>query len=144
MSWITGIARSTTGRGLAELRGTSPPEAGRGQVRRRGAGRPALIDSDPTLLGDLVDLVELSTRGDPMAPLKWTAKSVRKLAAELGSLGHRISHTVVGELPHRLGYSLQANRKTIHSTATGITLFDPILRVRRDKFRTGPNAPSVI
>ena len=82
MSWITGIARSTTGRGLAELRGTSPPEAGRGQVRRRGAGRPALIDSDPTLLGDLVDLVEPSTRGDPMAPLKWTAKSVRKLAAE--------------------------------------------------------------
>jgi hypothetical protein len=81
-------------------------------MRRKGAGRPALVDKDPTLLEDLVDLVEPSTRGDPTAPLKWTAKSLRKLAAELGELGHRISRSVVGELLHGLGYSLQANRKT--------------------------------
>ena len=56
--------------------------------------------------------MEPSTRGDPTAPLKWTAKSLRKLAAELGGLGHRISRSVVGELLHGLGYSLQANRKT--------------------------------
>jgi transposase len=112
VSRITGIARSTIGRGLAELRGTSPPEAEPGQMRRKGAGRPALVDKDPTLLEDLANLVEPSTRGDPTAPLKWTAKSLRKLAAELGSLGHRISPNVVGELLHRLGYSLQANRKT--------------------------------
>lgn len=112
VSRITGIARSTIGRGLAELRGTSPPEAEPGQLRRRGAGRTALIDKDPTLLEDLVALVEPSTRGDPTAPLKWTAKSLRKLAAELGGLGHRISRNVVGELLHGLGYSLQANRKT--------------------------------
>jgi transposase len=112
VSRINGIARSTIGRGLAELRGTSPPEVEPGQMRRKGAGRPALIDKDPTLLEDLVALVEPSTRGDPTAPLKWTAKSLRKLAAELGSLGHRISRSVVGELLHGLGYSLQANRKT--------------------------------
>ena len=112
MSRITGIARSTIGRGLAELRGTSAPEAEPGQMRRKGAGRPTLVDSDPTLLEDLVALVEPSTRGDPTAPLKWTAKSLRKLAAELGALGHRISRNVVGELLHGLGYSLQANRKT--------------------------------
>ena len=68
VSRITGIARSTIGRGLAELRGTSPPEATSGRVRRKGAGRPALVDSDPTLLEDLVALVEPSTRGDPQAP----------------------------------------------------------------------------
>jgi transposase len=112
VSRITGIARSTIGRGLAELRGTSPPEATPGRVRRKGAGRPALVDSDPTLLEDLVALVEPSTRGDPMAPLKWTAKSLRRLSAELGRLGHRISPNVVGEVLHGLGYSLQANRKT--------------------------------
>ncbi|RAI45324.1 ISAzo13 family transposase [Rhodoplanes roseus] len=112
VSRITGIARSTIGRGLAELRGTSPPEATPGRVRRKGAGRPALVDSDSTLLEDLVALVEPSTRGDPMAPLKWTAKSLRRLSAELGRLGHRISPNVVGEVLHGLGYSLQANRKT--------------------------------
>src|SRR4249919_2748139 len=71
VSRITGIARSTIGRGLAELRGEAEPEAAPGRVRRKGAGRPA----DPTLLGDLAALVEPTTRGDPMAPLRWTAKS---------------------------------------------------------------------
>jgi len=47
-----------------------------------------------------------------MSPLRWTSKSLRKLAAELRELGHKISHTLVGELLKRLGFSLQANRKT--------------------------------
>ena len=59
---ITGIARSTIGRGLAELRGEAEPEAAPGRVRRKGAGRPALVDADPTLLGDLAALVEPTTR----------------------------------------------------------------------------------
>ena len=113
---ITGIARGTIGRGLAELRGEAEPEAAPGRVRRKGAGRPALVDADPTLLGDLAGLVEPTTRGDPMAPLLWTAKSLRNLAAELHGLGHRISHNVVGDLLRHLGYSLQANRKTREGT----------------------------
>jgi hypothetical protein len=47
-----------------------------------------------------------------MSPLRWSCKGLRKLAAELRALGHRISHTVVGELLTREGFSLQANRKT--------------------------------
>jgi transposase len=116
VSRITGIARSTIGRGLAELRGEAEPEAAPGRVRRKGAGRPALVDADPTLLGDLAGLVEPTTRGDPMAPLLWTAKSLRNLAAELHGFGHRISHNVVGDLLRHLGYSLQANRKTREGT----------------------------
>src|SRR6478736_5033893 len=46
---ITGIARSTIGRGLAELCGaTDVPPAGR--VRRPGAGRKPLTETDPSLL----------------------------------------------------------------------------------------------
>ena len=116
VSRITGIARSTIGRGLAELRGEAEPEAAPGRVRRKGAGRPALVDADPTLLGDLAGLVEPTTRGDPMAPLLWTAKSLRNLAAELRGLGHSISHNVVADLLRHLGYSLQANRKTREGT----------------------------
>ena len=116
VSRITGIARSTIGRGLAELRGEAEPEAAPGRVRRKGAGRPALVDADPALLGDLAALVEPTTRGDPTAPLRWTAKSLRNLAAELRGLGHRISHNVVADLLRDLGYSLQANQKTREGT----------------------------
>jgi hypothetical protein len=110
VSRITGLARSTIGRGLAELRGGVVAELGR--VRRSGAGRKRLATQDATLLEDLRLLVEPTTRGDPQAPLLWTAKSLRHLAAGLQALGHRIGHNVVGDLLREMGYSLQANRKT--------------------------------
>jgi hypothetical protein len=69
------------------------------------------------LLGDLQALVEPATRGDPMAPLLWVAKSVRNLAAALQAQGHRIGHNVVAKLLRELGYSLQANRKTLEGTS---------------------------
>lgn len=113
---ITGIARSTIDRGLAELRGEAEPDAAPDRVRRKGGGRRPLVVTDPTLLTDLKDLVEPTTRGDPTAPLLWTAKSLRNLAAGLRELGHRIGHNVVADLLRDLGYSLQANRKTREGT----------------------------
>jgi hypothetical protein len=56
------------------------------------------------------------TRGDPESPLRWTSKSVRKLAEELGRLGHQVSHRLVAELLHELDYSLQANRKVLEGS----------------------------
>jgi hypothetical protein len=106
----TGIARSTIGRGLSELRSEEPEADGR--VRRPGAGRKPLIESDASLLDDLRALIEPETRGDPQSPMLWTCKSVRKLSQSLCAMGHRIGRTVVGQLLHKLGYSLQANRKT--------------------------------
>jgi transposase len=110
VSEITGVARSTIGRGLVELREgeTTQPD----RVRRPGGGRKPLTAKDPALLDDLRRLVEPSTRGDPEQPLLWTAKSLRKLAAGLRELGHQIGHNLVGDLLRQLGYSLQANRKT--------------------------------
>jgi len=105
----TGIARSTIGRGLIDLRSDEPETAER--VRRPGAGRKALSATDTSLLDDLRGLVEPQTRGDPQSPLKWTCKSLRKLSAALRDMGHQVGRTVVGELLHALGYSLQANRK---------------------------------
>ena len=113
---ITGLARSTIGRGLAELRGEAAPVAPH-RVRREGGGRKALVVTDATLLADLKELVEPAMRGDPMAPLLWTAKSLRNLAAGLRGLGHRICHTVVADLLREMGYSLQANRKTREGTS---------------------------
>jgi transposase len=106
----TGIARSTIGRGLIELRSEAVMLSER--VRRPGAGRKPLIEMDASLLEDLRGLVEPATRGDPQSALIWTCKSLRKLSASLRDLGHRVGRTVVGQLLHELGYSLQANRKT--------------------------------
>jgi transposase len=106
----TGIAETTIRRGRRELASDQPPEAGR--VRRRGAGRKPLTETDPTLLEDLERLVDDTSRGDPEAPLRWTAKSLRTLACELRSQGHKISAASVAPLLRRLGYSLQANAKT--------------------------------
>lgn len=113
---VTGMARSTIDRGLAELRGETLTAAAPDRIRREGGGRKALVVTDPTLLSDLKYLVEPTTRGDPMAPLLWTAKSLRRLTAGLRGLGHRICHNVVGDLLRDMGYSLQANRKTREGT----------------------------
>ena len=112
----TGIARSTIGYGLQELRGAAPDSALRG-IRRKGAGRKPLTETDPTLLTDLEKLVDPATRGDPMSPVKWTSKSLRHLAAALCSMGHRVGHDVVGTLLKTLGYSLQGNRKTLEGSS---------------------------
>jgi hypothetical protein len=111
VSRVTRIAASTIGRGLKELDApeTSPPPD---RVRRPGGGRKPLTETDPRLLDDLNALVDSDARGDPMSPLRWTCKSLRRLAGELRKLGHEISHTVVGELLKKLDFSLQANRKT--------------------------------
>ena len=107
---ITGIAASTIGRGLDELAQNVGLETGR--LRRPGGGRKPLVAKDPGLLPALLALVEPTARGDPMSAMRWTCRSLRRLAAELTALGHPVSHTVVGELLTQQKFSLQANRKT--------------------------------
>lgn len=82
-----------------------------GRLRRPGGGRKAVTQSQPTLLADLERLVNPLTRGDPERPLRWTCKSVRRLAAELRGQGHAVGPSKTAELLHRLGYSLQSHRK---------------------------------
>jgi hypothetical protein len=107
---VTGMSRTTMHQGLAELDEESlAPD----RSRRPGAGRKRVQDTDPTILKDLQSVVDPSTRGDPMSPLRWTCKSTRELAGALQKMGHAASHTVVAELLRSLGYSLQANMKTL-------------------------------
>jgi hypothetical protein len=114
VSRATGMARSTIGRALVELRDGARLDDSR--VRRAGGGRKPLSETDASLLDDLRRLVDPATRGDPESPLLWTSKSLRKLAEGLRGIGHAIGHNLVGNLLRKLGYSLQANRKTREGT----------------------------
>ena len=112
---ITAVARAagaswqTVADGVAELEsGQVVPE---GRVRRAGAGRKKLAETDPGLLPALVGLVEDSTRGDPQSPLVWTTKSAKNLAGELARQGHRCSPQTAWRLLHEQGFSTQANAK---------------------------------
>jgi hypothetical protein len=82
------------------------------EIRRSGAGRKRVETVDQTLLNDLESLVEPTTRGDPQSPLRWTCKSVNKLAEQLQKMGHQVCAKTVYTLLRSMDYSLQSNRKT--------------------------------
>jgi hypothetical protein len=109
-SRATGIARSTIGRGLKDL---TDPDTLPGVVRRPGSGRPALTETDPTLLENLGRLLEPATMGDPMRPLLWVSKSHAKLAEALCEMGHKITKSSIPKLLGLLKYRRQVNRKTL-------------------------------
>ncbi len=103
------MSRSTVTTGAKEVdTGAALPTE---RVRRPGGGRKRNIDKDPDLVLELDELVSPESRGDPMSPLRWTLKSTYTLAAALRAKGFEIGATLVGELLHQMGYSLQATAK---------------------------------
>ena len=111
----TGMSRQAISRGIEELK--VPAGTRHGGIRRPGGGRKKTVDTDPTLKEDLEKLINPTERGDPGSPLRWTSKSVRHLAEELKRMGHEVSHRIVADLLHSLGYSLQANCKTLEGAS---------------------------
>lgn len=81
--------------------------------RRPGGGRKSVVEEHPQLLSTLERIVDPATRGDPMAPLKWTSKSLSHIGSELSQQGYAISTTTVRKLlQEELDYSLQGLQKT--------------------------------
>ena len=117
ISWVsraTGLSRTTIQAGLYLLEESESTKTAKKstRIREEGGGRKLLEEKDAMLLDDLESLVEPMTLGSPESPLKWTNKSVAKLAETLNAGGHRISPKSVYNLLLSLGYSLQSNRKT--------------------------------
>jgi transposase len=107
------MSRTTITKAVGELRrrGALMPAA-MGRIRREGAGRKPVEESDPEVKKLIVGIVEETTADDPMSLLRWTSKSLRTIAEELARRGHRIDTVTVGRCLRDLGYSLQANIKT--------------------------------
>jgi hypothetical protein len=111
---LTGMSRPTIYKGAAELRAKRrvlSPEAGR--IRQVGGGRKRVEEVEPALKKELARIVEETTAGDPMSLLKWTAKSTRTIAEELSRRGHAVSAVTVARCLYDMGYSLQANVKSL-------------------------------
>lgn len=111
VSAATGISDRTIQTGICEL--DDPSAAAADRQRKLGGGRRRREDEQPELIQALERLVDSTSRGDPMSPLRWTCKSTRTLAKELGRQGIEVSSTKVGSLLRAQGYSLQANQKTV-------------------------------
>jgi hypothetical protein len=111
----TGASRKTIRRGMTELADNSA-ERSPDRVRAPGGGRKKAEVANPELVDVLDGLIEPETRGDPESPLRWTTKSTRHLAAELGGMGHSVSHDVVAKILHSLRYSLQGTRKKLEGS----------------------------
>jgi transposase len=115
VSRLTGMSRPAIYRGVAELRRPAGLRQA-GRIRGPGGGRKRIEETEPHVKRMLARLVEASTAGDPMSYLLWTNKSTRTLAEELERQGYAISHETVARCLRELGYSLQANVKTIEGT----------------------------
>jgi hypothetical protein len=101
--------------GERELRGEGQqePDVVMGRQRRSGGGRKTLASKHPEIVGAIGAIVDPSTRGDPMAPLKWTSKSLKKIQEELGRAGYKASTDAISKiLREHLGYTLQVLKKT--------------------------------
>ncbi len=107
----TGLSRDTVRAGLREIAGGPPARTAR--QRHSGGGRKALSEQNPQLRAALERKLDPVTRGDPMQALRWTCLSAAHLAEALQAEGHAVSERSVNRLLHALGYSLQANRKTL-------------------------------
>lgn len=111
----TGVSRRRIAEGIKQLR--QEERLGKGRTRRKGGGRKRIIEKDAALERDLDLLLDPCTRGDPESPLRWTSKSLRKLAGELSTMGHKIGKSAVAGILRKMGYSLQGNRKTLEGSS---------------------------
>src|SRR2546426_10754443 len=90
-----GVSLNTVKRGLKEREAGDNYQPGE-RIRKAGAGRKKLVQTDSTLLVDLER--EVDPKGDPMSLVRWTTKSLAHLVQALEVKGHRIRKSALAEL----------------------------------------------
>lgn len=110
-----GMSTQTVILGRRELR--SEPEGEPSGVKERqrapGGGRKRLVEDQPEIVPAIEKIVDPNTRGDPMAPLKWSSKSLSKIREELEGQGWSVSAKTISRILYQdLKYSLQGLQKS--------------------------------
>ena len=105
------LSKPTILKGIRELRGKRELVSEVGRVRQAGGGRKPIEEHDPEMTRLLEKVMDESTVGDPMSPLKWNSKSTYQIRQYLAGQGHAVSEDTIQRRLRRLDYSLQANRK---------------------------------
>jgi hypothetical protein len=113
---ITGVSQQMLREGIKEIDNPEIDILEAGRSRKSGGGRKPVWETQSGILDALKGILEAHTKGDPMRMLLWTNKSLRNLACELETQGFKVSYRVVGDMLKMLGYSLQANKKTLTVT----------------------------
>jgi transposase len=115
ISKLTGVSRVTINSGVLDLE-TIKKDANQklpsNRIRHKGGGRKKKTDLDDNIKKTVLEIVNPHTMGNPMNPLVWTSKSLRKIAVLVKEKGYNISHKLVGIILNEEGFSLQSNRKT--------------------------------
>ncbi|MEK8021174.1 MAG: ISAzo13 family transposase [Candidatus Parabeggiatoa sp.] len=116
VSRASNLTRPTIYRGIKELTLATYDSPDFERVRKCGGGRKNITDEQPNLLLEIDKLLDVSTRGDPESPLKWTCKSTRTITDELNKKGFVVSKSKVYDLLVNLDYSMQSNAKTLEGS----------------------------
>jgi len=92
----------------------------RQRIRRAGAGRKPLTQTDPSLEDDLQQLIRNDIAGDPCSDDQWVRQTLRELQEALHTRGHTVSHTTVRELLKKRGFRCKrtANASRVPLTRT--------------------------
>ena len=114
ISEAVGVSRMTITTGMKELNEGKyegvPGEKGQ-RIRKEGAGRKSIEETQPGIREALDGLMDRSTFGSPQSLLLWTTKSLRNLEEELKKKGFSVGYRKIGYLLKDIGYSLHLNQK---------------------------------
>src|SRR5713101_8204477 len=102
----SGLSKPTILKGIRELRGKGKLAAEEGRGRKPGGGRKPIEEHDPELIRLLEEVMDESTVGDPMSPLKWNSKSTYQIQQYLAAQGHPVSEDTVQRRLRMMEYSL--------------------------------------
>lgn len=123
---MTGITVQTISRGRKEFMEIKDEQPSKKivsstdqRIRAPGGGRKKAVEKDPTIVEDILCMLDGNTIGDPMSPLTWTTLSTTKISDALAKKGKNVSRTTVGEILKTEGFSLQQNKKYTESGNPG-------------------------
>jgi hypothetical protein len=111
LSCITELKYETISKGMKEI--NNPEEIDLTRIRVPGGGRKTVEDVYPGVKEALKKILEDSTSGTPMSPLKWTTMGLKKIEEVLHKEGFPVSNMTIMKLVRELEYSMQGNMKAI-------------------------------